>query len=294
MMNLPLSPTDPLASGVANFGTGLVILMMLAQVPLYYTAIRAQTLHLITYVPLVGMIFNFSAWTVYGIAQADPNILNVNIAGAAIAACYMALQLVFNTGAQRLAVARGLALGCGAAVGIEAVLFFAVPGGARKTALGAFGVTCNVIMFAGPIVALKKAVTDLDASALPVLLIIAYNLCSITWGAYGYLVYNWFVCSPNVIVSSAAGETALVALQSTQEWVTLMLLRRLSGSPFSDPFSTPPSPHTSSLLQGTVINLAQLIGVIYIYANKKPEASKDDTEAALISESGDVDDGLIQ
>jgi hypothetical protein len=194
-----LSPTDVIPSAVADVGTFLVVCLLLAQAPLYYTAIRKGSLAHVTYVPLQVMWLNFFVWTVYGTVTRDPHVLYTNIVGCVFVLIYSALQILYNVGAARARLLRDLLLTASASIAVELVLFFSLNGDSRKLVLGITGASCNVVMFLGPLVALRTAVITLDDSALPVLLILVHNVVSVVWGAYGFLVGNIFILLPNAI-----------------------------------------------------------------------------------------------
>ena len=241
----PLSPTSPIATGIAGVGTAIVILMMISQGPLYRSTIIAKgSLATITVAPLVGMLFNMSAWSWYGFAINDPNVINVNVAGVCLVACFMMCQLWFNDNENRLRVGRTFALASTIALGIEAGLFFGLSGSTRASCLAYFSIGCNVFLFASPIVALRSALKAMDSSALPVLLIVMNNLCSICWAGYGFLVADYYILGPNVA--------------------------------------------------GTILNLAQLAGSIYLaMAGKKHEKLEDDEVRLIEADSEATFDGGV-
>ena len=238
------APTDALPTAIAAFGTGIVVVLILSSVPLYYQGMRKGSLAAVSTAPLVGQWLNFFAWTVYGIAQNDMNIIRVNVIGVGFAVLYAACQVAYNAGAARAAVARLLAAAALLSGALEAGLFFGLaPGAARTSALGICGVVYNVVMFAGPIVALRTALRDGDASALPALLIVVSNVASVTWGTYGYLVGNYYVFVPNVA--------------------------------------------------GTLINLLQLAGVVYLAATGAKKRAADDDGGSYAAVEGAAADGLL-
>jgi hypothetical protein len=195
----PLSPTSPVATSIAAVGTALVVLMMVSQGPLYRsTILKKGSLATITVAPLIGMLFNMSAWSWYGFAIQDPNVINVNVAGVGIVLAFMLCQLFFNDTENRLRVGRIFAVASAVALGIEAGFFFGLSGTARSSCLAYFAIGCNVFLFASPIVALRAALKAMDSAALPVLLIVMNNACSAIWGVYGFLVADYFIMGPNI------------------------------------------------------------------------------------------------
>jgi solute carrier family 50 protein (sugar transporter) len=198
------APTDALPTGIALFGTIVVVGMVLSSAPLYVQAIRSggEGLERVSVLPLVGQYLNFFAWSVYGIAISDRNVWGVNVICLVLALGYVALQLVYRGGGARADFARLFAAACAGSAALSGGLFLGLPpGGARSTALALVGMSYNIAMYGAPIAALRVALKTGDASALPTLLIAVSTLASLTWGTYAVLVGNLFVFIPNSLGS---------------------------------------------------------------------------------------------
>ena len=185
---------------VSGIGTGVAVLLIASQVPVMLEVWRGKrAMNDSSPWPTLGQAANFFAWCVYGLEQGDPNVLRVNVIGAAFSLGYAAMFARYSSGAAR----RTFWQLVGGFVVIQGLFFggaLGIPGlstETRVTILGYWAVGANVCMYAFPLDALRLALKSMDPGAIPLLLTSAGMACSATWLTYGLLVSNWFVAGPN-------------------------------------------------------------------------------------------------
>lgn len=150
--------------------------------------------------PYSAMFVNGSIWALYGLLSANPTIWIPNLVGALLGAVY---SIVFLSrcppDANWLPHTRSVHLQGIASIwiGMIALALF-LPTVTAKNVLGSVGTTACIVMFAGPLAALKTILEEKSNRSLPLGFTLAIFVNCLLWATYGYVyLQDPYISVPN-------------------------------------------------------------------------------------------------
>lgn len=152
--------------------------------------------------PYSAMCTNGILWTTYGVLLGESAIWAPNVPAAIMGAAYTAAFYAncpdnadWLPGTKNMHVAAIAAN----AVGIGACATMMEPAAAANI-LGLYGCGVVVVMFSGPLVAIKQVVSEKSTKALPFAMTVATFVNCILWTTYGYGVLDdSYIYGPNAL-----------------------------------------------------------------------------------------------
>lgn len=267
---------------VAYIGDALVVVMCAAQAPTYWRAVRVlKTVEHISVLPSVGLFANFITWILYAVVKEETNVLQVNVMGLSFSLLYFAVLLVFARGSHWWRLVQLLSGAIVLLAVVEcSVIFSSLSVDSKVLATGLIACGCNVGMFSAPLLGIAGAVRKMDATTLPVLLILANTSATVVWGSYGVLTSNMCVlCSSAPHLLRCSREPAPLHTALTHSHTA----RRFIWAPN---------------IAGLAINASQVAALAYITVRGPKYSSPSGDESSNDDSGGDsdysaVNDGLL-
>lgn len=183
------------------FGGTLASIMFLSGFEVAADIVKRKSVGQYSPFPYFVQILNCTLWVVYATAEFHTGHmfwpLACNAVGLVVASCVYTIYLTFSTPAVRTAWLPSL-LPCALTVVLGVVILWS-----RTPALVAFaGSAClvvNVVMYAGPLAGIHRALTSKSTEFLPFSLGLTTVLCATPWLFFGVAVNNRNIYIPNTI-----------------------------------------------------------------------------------------------
>jgi len=225
-MSVPALNAD-LGNNLSWLAFSFNVMLNLSQFPLMWQMLRdgdASAAGKYKAAPALNQTITAGMWLGYAVCVLPANraLLANNVIGFSAAAIYTGCFLFSRPGARAKAV---LAASYLTAVAVPVVVYaslFSGPRAARDAWASALTTLITLAFWASPLVALRGALADLDASRVPVPLTLTMLATTATWTAVGFLVGDI-----TLVVCSVIG----VALSALQLAVLAVIVARARGKP---------------------------------------------------------------
>jgi solute carrier family 50 protein (sugar transporter) len=193
-----------MSSDVARFAVGIVgnvisAGLFLSPVPTFLKIGKKKDVEEFSPIPYLCTLFNCMLWVFYGLVHTNSElVISINGAGLVIEAVYLGIFLRFAPNRKRLRVLAMLAA--------EAVLMAALVVGVllgahtqerRNMIVGILCVIANTVMYASPLIVMKKVITTKSVEYMPFFLSLVGFLNGACWTAYALIKFDLYITIPN-------------------------------------------------------------------------------------------------
>ena len=177
-------------------------LVFAAPIPAMLQFRRSQTTGDVSPVPYLAMTFNGILWCLYGWLRSDITLIVANTSAAILGTLYTAVFARYKPKGLSL-VPHMTVVGCLLIAVITIVLMFDEHSAKRH--IGLLGCTIGVVMFSGPLGAIRSILRDKSTRSLPLAFTVASFLCCVAWSGYGWLVIDdAYIYVPNLLGLTAS------------------------------------------------------------------------------------------
>jgi len=171
----------------------------LSPIPTFREIMSSGTTGKLPMLPFSSMLTNGFLWTTYGILNANPAIWAPNVPAFVLGVIYTGIfAKAAPAGANWLPGTvpmhvGGAALSCAAITAAATMLDTPT----AITALGWAGTTVVIVMFSGPLAAMKTVIETKSTKSLPFSMTVASFICTSLWTTYGLYLDDFFIWFPN-------------------------------------------------------------------------------------------------
>ncbi|CAL5022372.1 unnamed protein product [Urochloa decumbens] len=218
-----ISP-DTIRTVIGIIGNGTALVLFLSPVPTFIRIWKKGSVEQYSPVPYVATLLNCMMWVMYGLPLVHPHsmlVITINGTGMAIELTYVAIFLLYSSGAARrkvlLLVATEIAF-VGAVAAL--VLTLAHTHERRSMIVGILCVLFCIGMYAAPLSVMKMVIQTKSVEYMPLFLSLASLANGICWTAYALIRFDLYITIPNGLgVLFAVAQLILYAIyyKSTQE-----------------------------------------------------------------------------